>query len=102
MPTGAISPFRPTGTVSLTATTSSNSVALPGGGESVVVTNTANAVVFIRFGADQTITATANDMPVLANGRIMLSVNPLISYAAAITGTGSGTVYFTRGDGSYI
>jgi hypothetical protein len=102
MSIGATSPFRPTGTVSLNATTSSNAVALPGGGESVVVTNATSALVFVRFGADPSVTATNSDMPILANGKIMLSVNNLIGYAAAITGSGGGMVYFTRGDGSYI
>jgi hypothetical protein len=39
---------------------------------------------------------------VLANSRVMLSVNGLISHAAAVLVTGSGLVLFTRGDGSYV
>ena len=37
----------------------------------------------------------------MANSRVMLSVNSLVSYAAAVLAAGSGTVLFTRGDGSY-
>jgi len=31
-----------------------------------------------------------------------LSVNSLIGFAAAVLANGTGTVLFTRGDGSYI
>ena len=102
MAIGSIQPFRPAGTVSLAAGTSSASVALAGGGESVVVTNTAAALVFVRFGADLTVAASAADMPVLPGARVMLAANPLITYAAAVLASGTGAVLFTRGDGSYV
>ena len=102
MAIGSITPFRPTGTASLSAGTTSSNVALAGGGESVVVTNTAASLAYVRFGADQTVAATNADMPVLPNTRVMLSVNSLIAYAAAILTTGSGTVLFSRGDGSFL
>jgi len=41
-------------------------------------------------------------MPVMANSKITLAVNSLVSYAAALLTAGSGTVLFTRGDGSYV
>jgi len=56
----------------------------------------------VRFGADQTVAATNADMPVLPNTRVMLSVNSLIAYAAAVLAAGSGTVLFSRGDGSFL
>ncbi len=102
MAIGSIMPFRPTGTVSLAASTSSANAALTGGGDSVVVTNTTASLAYIRFGADATVAATAADMPVLANARVMLGVNSLIAYAAAVLVSGSGTVLLTRGDGSYL
>lgn len=102
MAIGSITPFRPTGTASLSAGTTSSNVALAGGGELVVVTNTATSLAYVRFGADQTVAATNADMPVLPNTRVMLSVNSLIAYAAAILTTGSGTVLFSRGDGSFL
>jgi hypothetical protein len=102
MPLGTVSPFRPSGTASLAATTTAASVALAGGGETVVVTNTAPAVVYIRFGADPTVSASMTDMPVLPNSRVILSVNSLISYASAVLSTGTGAVLFSRGDGSII
>jgi hypothetical protein len=102
MATGSITPFRPTGTVSLSAGTSSGAVSLTGGGDSVVVTNTSASLAYVRFGADPSVSASTSDMPVMANTRVMLSVNNLVGYAAALLTAGSGTVLFTRGDGSYV
>jgi hypothetical protein len=102
MATGSIQPFRPSGTVSLIAGTSSASIGLVGGGDSVVVTNTTSSLAFVRFGADPTVAASATDMPILAGGRAMLAVNSLITCAAAMLASGSGTILFTRGDGSFI
>ena len=102
MAIGSIQPFRPTGTVSMTTGTASASIALAGGGETVVVTNTATTLGFVRFGADPSVTATAADMPVLPGSRVMLAANPLITYAAAMLLSGSGSLFFTRGDGSFV
>src|SRR5690349_3805593 len=63
------SPFRPTGTAALSASTTSSAVLLAGGGDSVVVTNTSASLAYVRFGADTTVTASNADMPVMAGGR---------------------------------
>jgi hypothetical protein len=102
MPVGSVSPFRPTGTVSVSVGSVSANVRLSGGGDSVVVTNAAAALSYIRFGSDPTVVASTTDMPVLAGSRLILSVNGLISYAAALSPSGSGNVLFSRGDGSFI
>ena len=104
MAIGSITPFRPTGTASLSASTSSAAVALAGGGESIVVTNTTASLAYIRFGADPRCRPQIADMPVMANSRVMLSANSLVTYGAAVLASGSGTgaVLFTRGDGSYV
>jgi hypothetical protein len=102
MAIGSTMPFRPTGTVSLAAGTTSTSVALLGGGDSIVVTNLAASLAYVRFGADPSVAATSADMPVLPNARVMLGVNSLIGYAAAMVVSGSGTVLMTRGDGSFL
>ena len=102
MATGSIMPFAPTGTVSLAAGATSANVALAGGGDSVVVTNTSAALAYVRFGSDSSVMASVADMPVLANSRVMLSANSLITYAAAILSSGSGAVFFSRGSGSYL
>ena len=102
MATGTTSGFRPTGTIGLTAGTISTNVMLLGGGETVVVTNTATTLAYVRFGTDLTVMAANSDMPVLPNSRILLSVNTLVSTAAAVLTSGSGTVLFSRGDGSFL
>jgi hypothetical protein len=102
MAIGSITPFRPTGTASLNAGTSSSVVALAGGGESVVVTNTSSSLAYVRFGADPSVSATNSDMPVLANARVMLAANSLVTHAAGVLVSGTGAVLFTRGDGSFL
>jgi hypothetical protein len=102
MPLGSVSPFRPTGTVSISVSNVSSNTPLSGGGDSVVVTNATTALGYVRFGSDMTATASTADMPVLAGTRIILSINSLISYVAAISPSGSGSILFSRGDGSII
>jgi hypothetical protein len=102
MAIGAISPFRATGTVGIAAGTSSVAAPLAGGGETVVVTNPTSALAYVRFGSDSGIAATSQDMPVLPGGRVILSINSLITHAAAVLASGSGTVLLTRGDGSIV
>lgn len=102
MPIGSVSPFRPTGTVGIAASAVSSNTLLVGGGDTVVVTNTSSALGYIRFGSDSSVTAATTDMPVLPGSRLILSVNSLITYAAAITPSGSGTILFSRGDGSIL
>jgi hypothetical protein len=102
MPLGSVSPFRPTGTVSVSAGNVSSNTPLSGGGDSVVVTNATTALAYVRFGSDTTVNASTTDMPVLAGNRVILSINCLISYAAAISPSGSGSILFSRGDGSII
>jgi hypothetical protein len=102
MPLGSVSPFRPTGTVSVSAGSVSANAPLSGGGDSVVVTNTTSALAYVRFGSDPTVTASSTDMPILANSKLLLSVNSLITYVAAISPAGSGSILFSRGDGSFV
>ena len=102
MATGSVTPFRPTGTVSISVGTTSTSVPLAGGGDSVVVTNITASLAYVRFGADPSVTASMADMPVLPNTHVMLAVNSLIAYAAAVLTSGSGTILLSRGDGSFL
>ncbi len=102
MALGSASAFRPTGSVSIPAGITSNSIALTGGGETIVVTNTAPSLAFVRFGADPSVTASSVDMPVLPNARAMLAVNSFVTHGAVLLGSGTGVVILTRGDGSYV
>jgi hypothetical protein len=102
MPLGSVSPFRPTGTISVSVGSVSANAPLSGGGDSVVVTNTTSALAYARFGSDATVTASTVDMPILAGSKLILAVNSLITYAAAISPSGSGSILFSRGDGSFV
>ena len=102
MPLGSVSPFRPSGTVSISVGNTSSNVQLVGGGDTVVVTNATSGLAYVRFGSDPLTTASTADMPVLASSRLILSVNSLICYAAAVSPAGSGSILFSRGDGSII
>lgn len=102
MATGTTNPFSATGSVTLSVTTSPASVRLAGGGDTIVVTNSAASLVFVRFGSDSSVAASASDMPVLPASQSILSVNALIQYASAVSSSGSGSVIFTRGDGSVV
>src|SRR4051812_49226990 len=99
MSLGSVSPFSPIATAALDVDTSSAVVRLASGGDSVLVTNTTAALAYVRFGSDPSVSASLVDMPILANSQVLLSVNTLISFAAAILAAGSGTILFTRGEG---
>jgi hypothetical protein len=102
MAVGAITPFRPTGTVSINAGTTSAVTMLTGGGDTVIVTNTSSSLAYVRFGADPSVSASTGDMPVIANQEVTLSISSLVSYAAVVLTTGSGAVLFSRGDGAFV
>jgi hypothetical protein len=45
------------------------------------------------------LTVTVADTPVPAGARMLLGAGPFVSYAAVVLSSGTGTVYFTLGDG---
>lgn len=99
MATGSTQPFRPAGTASLVASTSAAATGLVGGGSAVLVFNATSATAFVRLGAAAGLTATLADTPVPAGGRMLLDGGPFVSYGSAVLASGSGTIYFTLGDG---
>lgn len=99
MSTGANQPFRPAGTVAAAASTSVTNVTLQGGGGAVLVYNAAPAIAFFRLGGASGLTASATDTPVPAGARMLVDAGPFVSNAAVLLSSGSGTVYFTLGDG---
>lgn len=100
MSTGSTQPFRVSGTAGLAAGTTSANVPLNGNGEAVLVFNASAAVAFIRFGMDDTVVATAGDTPVPPNTRMLIHAGSFAVTAAALLSGGSGTVFFTRGEGT--
>jgi len=99
MSTGSTQPFRPAGTASIVATTTANKVALVGGGNAVLIYNASASTAFFRLGGAGTLTAAATDTPVPAGVRMLVGAGPFVSFAAVLLASGSGTVYFTVGDG---
>ncbi len=99
MSTGSTQPFRPAGTASAAATNSVSSIALVGGGNAVLIYNAAASTAFFRLGGASGLTATVNDTPVPAGGRMLVGGGPFVNHAAVLLSSGSGTVYFTLGDG---
>lgn len=99
----AESPFTPTGaTVALSATGTSSQSAISGfpstSGSGVMrVVNAGTAIAFIKWGSSAP-TATTADMPILPGAIEVFSVGTTTN-VAAITASGTATVYFTPGNG---
>ena len=101
MSLGSTQPFRPAGTMSIAAGTSSANAPMVGRGEAVLVFNTTSGTAFIRFGTDNTVAAnTATDMPIPANARMLLHAGTFAATVAIVLSAGSGIVYISRGDGT--
>ena len=95
----AFKPSRPSASIS--ATTSSARVALNTSYVTMQVRiyNAGTATAFVTFG-DSSVTALATDMPVPSGMVEVVTVEVGgVPYAAAITASGTATVYFTTGEG---
>ena len=96
-----ISAFRQTGsTVPISATTSSQNVAISGSRGSVMVHNQTSSWAYVSFGIGNTLTAASTDYWVAPGSTQPLSVPTNITYAAAILVSGTGTIGFTPGEGA--
>lgn len=91
-------PFSPSATVSLATTNSTGNVALSGVGSTLEIQNAGAVTVFVKLGAAGA-TAAITDYPVLGGMSKVVGIGDSITTAAAITGTGTATVYFSRGEG---
>lgn len=95
-----IKTFMPNGSDSATlvATTTSASVQLDVFSQAVRVVNPAGgAMAFIAFG-DVTVTATTARMPIQPGATETFTIGAN-GYVAAITASGTATLYFTNGEG---
>lgn len=94
-----VSPFTPAGTATLAVTSTTGSVILSGAGSSVEVQNTGLVMMFIKLGSS-TVTAATTDYPVPAGQSKVIGRNPNTDlYIAAITASGTTTLYATTGEG---
>lgn len=95
-------PFTPGATVTRTVTTSTQAVALGRNGvpQTVMVTSdsASSGIMFIKFGTGS-VTAAVTDFPIRPGERVCLSIGADITHVAAIMASGTGTLYFTTGDG---
>ena len=100
----ATGPFRQntasTVTVAATTTSGSTRVALVGTGCDLCVQNVGSATAFIEFGDSTVSAATATGFPLLPSAVLVIGKNPSATHAAAITASGTATVYVTTGEGS--
>jgi hypothetical protein len=101
MASGSIAAFSPEATVSVTASTTSSAVTLGGTGPSLLVYNSSSDTAFMVLGANRTLTATAAALPVPAGSQVLLGIGATVNAAAVILQTGTGTVFLTRGSGSF-
>lgn len=99
MATGQTQQFRPTGTVTIAASTTSANVTLPTGGDTCVVYNSGTVLAFVRLDGAGAV-ATSVDFPVPPGAQVVLDCPSTVTTATAITASSTVTVYFTRGIGS--
>ncbi len=100
MAIGSNQPFRPSGTTQLSVNNTSTAGALIGNGDSVLIYNASATIAFVRFGTDLTVAASPTDTPIPANARMLLHIGSLATTVGAVLSSGSGAVFFTRGDGT--
>lgn len=94
-----VQPFSPCGaTVSLSATTSSSNANITAGNSALRVVNSGTGVAFIRWGVG-TQTAVVTDLPILPSSMEVFGIPIGANNVAAITATGTATVYATPGEG---
>lgn len=97
----------PAGTVNLSATTSSSRVQVltntiiqnTNGTHIIRVYNAGSVAVFIEFGNSTVTASTTADTPIAPGSVESFHVFPYETHVAAITASGSATVYFSPGEG---
>jgi hypothetical protein len=101
---GQVQSFRPSGCVSASATTASQVVALPPGGDTVVVDNAGSDFCFVNFGGSAIVATGAPNpsFPVPAGQHRQFACPATVTAASVIMNSGTGTIFFTRGDGTAI
>lgn len=99
MSVGAVQPFQPSYTISLSASTVATSAKLAAGGTSLLVTNAASDYAFVRLGSVG-VSATPADTPVPAGARLLLHAPEPVVAISIVLNSGTGTVFVSRGTGT--
>lgn len=89
--------FSPISTVSLAVTTTTGRVATVGDASTIRIYNAGTATVFVKFGGSS-VTAATTDMPIPA-GVVETFRTGTLTHVAAITASGTATLYVTSGEG---
>jgi hypothetical protein len=90
--------FSPILTASLAVTTSTGRVALAADASTVRLYNAGTATAFVKFG-DVTVTAATTNMPIPAGAIEAFRPPGASTHIAAITSSGTATLYVTSGEG---
>jgi hypothetical protein len=96
MATGLVQPFEPIGVVTVAASTTS-ALATIAPADSVLVFNASAATAFVVTGV---VATAASGVPIPAGGRQLFSAGPYVTQMAVILASGTGSVYFTSGNGT--
>lgn len=99
MTVGSVNPFKPLGTITLAASTTEVSAALPVTGDSLRLYNSAGATAFVAIGKGAAL-ATSSDYPIPPGGTALIAAGPYIDHVSAVLESGTGTVFVTAGDGT--
>jgi hypothetical protein len=95
----ALAPFTPGGTVSLSCTVASASVALNlPASQQLTITNLGPDIAYVAMGGS-TVVATTSGFPVLPGTQITVTIAQTWTFLAAICPTSTGTLLLTSGDG---
>lgn len=87
-------------TVNLSVSASSSRVALGAGGTQIRLFNGGSSTLFFELGDSSVTAATTTGVPLPSGAIEVLSVSPSHSYIAAITASGTATLYATKGAGA--
>jgi hypothetical protein len=96
--TGSVSPFQAANVISISASTTSASAALPPGGDEVLITNACADYVFIAFSGVATSAPPCSVIP--AGQRRLFSAPPTVTTISVLANSGTGTVFVERGSGT--
>lgn len=91
-------PFSPNANTSLSATSSSTSIALPGVGPVLWLQNVGTIEAFVRLGTNSAVAAATTDFSVPSGRGVMVNAQGF-SYLAGITSTSTTTVRMSQGTG---
>ncbi len=92
---------QPAGTVSLAVTATTGSVAMTGNASVYRLYNAGTALIFVEFGISSVTATTSTGMPIAAGATEWLRAPNAATapYVAAITSSGTATLYATAGEG---